>query len=76
MRTKGRVFISHASADKSFVDRLVADLRSNTIPVWYDKFDLKLGDSIPGSINEGISNSKYFAIVLTNEGYSRGGPEM
>jgi hypothetical protein len=61
----GKVFVSHASNDKAFVDRLVADLASREIPVWYDKFDLRVGDSVTGGINEGLSQSKYFVIVLS-----------
>jgi TIR domain len=59
----GKVFVSHSSSDKGFVDRLVADLASREIPVWYDKFDLRVGDSVTGGINEGLSQSKYFLIV-------------
>jgi TIR domain len=61
----GKVFISHASADKPFVDQLVADLAARAIPVWYDKFDLRVGDSVTGGINEGLTASKYFLIVLS-----------
>jgi hypothetical protein len=61
----GKVFVSHASADKTFVDRLVSDLASRSIPVWYDKLDLRIGESVPGAINSGLSDSKYFAIVLS-----------
>jgi len=61
----GKIFISHASNDKTFVDRLVNDLAKHGVDVWYDKFDIQLGDSVPGKINEGIAASKYFAIVLT-----------
>ena len=60
-----KLFISHSSHDKSFVDRLVADLQNNDIPVWYDKLDLRVGDSVTGGINEGLSDSKYFLIVLS-----------
>ncbi|MFH0843718.1 MAG: toll/interleukin-1 receptor domain-containing protein [Bacteroidota bacterium] len=63
---QNNVFISHSSKDKEFVDRLVNDLAKVGVPVWYDKFDIRLGESIPGKINEGISNSKYFLIVLSN----------
>lgn len=61
----GKVFLSHSSKDKAFVDRLVADLAKHSIPVWYDKLDVRLGDSIPGKINKGLAEAKYFAIVLT-----------
>jgi hypothetical protein len=60
-----KVFISHASRDKNFVDRLVSDLAARGVPVWYDKLDVRLGDSIPGKINSGISEAKYFLIVLS-----------
>lgn len=65
MSSLGKIFISHASADKAFVDKLVADLSVKSIPVWYDKLDLRIGDSVPGSINAGLTESKYFAIVLS-----------
>lgn len=63
--SSGKIFISHASKDKDFVDRLVSDLAAHAIPVWYDKLDVRLGDSIPGKINSGISEAKYFLIVLS-----------
>jgi TIR domain len=47
------------------VDRLVSDLVAHGASVWYDKLDLRLGDSIPGKINSGISEAKYFLIVLS-----------
>ena len=65
MTKVGKVFLSHASEDKPFVERLVADLAKHSIPVWYDKFDLNIGESVPGKINAGIADSRYFAIVLS-----------
>jgi hypothetical protein len=65
MQPVGKVFISHTSIDKAFVDRLVADLKMHSIPVWYDKIDLSVGESVPGKINEGIADAKYFVIVLS-----------
>jgi hypothetical protein len=65
MRNIGKVFISHSSADKDFVDRLVTDITKHGIDVWYDKFDIQIGDSIPGKINEGLSESKYFIIIIS-----------
>lgn len=65
MTKVGKVFLSHASKDKQFVDHLASDLEKHSIPVWYDKFDLKIGESVPGKINEGIADAQYFAIVLS-----------
>jgi hypothetical protein len=65
MKNIGKVFISHSSADKIFVDHIVADIIKHGIDVWYDKFEIRIGDSIPGKINEGLSESKYFIIVLS-----------
>lgn len=61
----GKVFISHSSKDKNFVDRFISDLTAHGIPVWYDKLDIKIGDSVPGKINIGLSEAKYFLIVLS-----------
>ena len=65
MQTIGKVFISHSSADKDFVDRLVADLVKRSIPVWYDKMDIAIGDSIPGRVNEGLADCRHFLIVMS-----------
>jgi len=61
----GKVFISRSSQDKDFVERLVEDLATRSIPVWYDKLDLRVGDSVPGSINTGLADAKHFLIVLS-----------
>ncbi len=63
----GKVFISHSSKDGEFVDRLAMDLSARGIPVWYDKLDLQVGDSVPGKINQGLAEAKYFLIVLSPE---------
>ena len=60
-----RVFISHASADKSFVRKLVQDLKNRQLPVWYDEQSLGVGDSIVDRISEGLSDTDYLAIVLS-----------
>ncbi len=65
MNPIGKVFVSHSSVDKPFVDRLVADLAAHSVPVWYDKLDLRIGESIPGAIDAGLADATYFAIVLS-----------
>jgi len=62
-----QVFISHSSKRQNhLLIVIVKDLAKVGIQVWYDKFDINLGDSIPGKINEGLAASKYFFIVLSS----------
>lgn len=59
------VFLSHNSQDRNFVERLASDLRANGVDVWYDKWEIKVGDSIVSKINDAISSRDYLAVVLT-----------
>lgn len=68
-----RVFLSHASADKSFVGRLAVDLRANTVPVWYDQWELKVGDSLQCKIAEGVEGSAWLAVALSQNSDAPGG---
>ncbi|MCR1026427.1 TIR domain-containing protein [Cellulophaga baltica] len=66
------VFISHSSEDKdSFVRPLVIELQQLGIKVWYDEFELKLGDSLRKSIDKGLINSRYGIVVLSKSFFNR-----
>lgn len=70
------VFISHASEDKElFVRPLVKSLVSNGINVWYDEFELKLGDNLRRSIDKGLSKSKFGIVILSHAFYSKNWPQ-
>ena len=60
-----KVFISYSSSDKNFVEKLSKDLNELGIGVWFDKLEIKVGDSIVEKINKGISENDYLAIVLS-----------
>lgn len=62
-----RVFISYNHNDAQFVDQLTHDLINAGAEIWFDKFEIKVGDSIPGKISEGLANSDIFLIVLSNK---------
>lgn len=73
---KWDVFLSHASEDKeSFVLPFVENLSSYGVKVWFDKFSLKVGDSLSRSIDEGLSNSKYGIVVLSKAFFNKGWTE-
>jgi len=66
------VFISHSSADKDdFVRPLATELQNLGIKVWYDEFELKMGDSLRRSIDHGLINSRYGIVVLSSSFFKR-----
>ncbi len=61
------IFISHASEDKgSFVNELSKSLLNKGLSIWYDDFELKIGSKIRESIEDGLSNSIYGVIIISN----------
>jgi hypothetical protein len=70
------VFISHASEDKeSFVHPLAQELTSIGVRVWYDKFTLKLGDSLREKIDYGLRYSRFGVVVLSPYFFSKDWPK-
>ena len=51
------VFISHASEDKDdIVTHLVNALKDEGVDVWYDEFELRIGDDLRQKIDQGLAN--------------------
>ncbi len=70
------VFVSHASEDKEeFVRDFVKCLQENGINVWYDEFTLRVGDSLRRSIDNGLRNSRYGIVVLSEAFFSKEWPQ-
>lgn len=60
------VFISHAWEDKeSFVEEFVEELKKIGLKVWYDKSQMKLGDSMRQRIDDGLKKSRFGIVVLS-----------
>lgn len=59
-------FISHATEDKNFVRPLAKVLKKEGCKVWYDEFEMKLGDSLRQKIDHGLANSRYGIVVISN----------
>lgn len=67
------VFISHASEDKDDIVRPLAEaLREKELIVWYDEFELKIGDSLRRKIDKGLANSKFGIVVLSKSFIGKG----
>ena len=69
-------FICHASEDKKdFVEPLAKALQDAGYKIWYDKFSLKVGDSLRRSIDNGLKNSRHGIVVLSNDFFRKGWPQ-
>lgn len=69
-------FIAHASADKDEVARPLAEaLREMGLSVWYDEFELRIGDNLRRKIDAGIANSKFGIIILSEHFFAGRWPQ-
>jgi diguanylate cyclase (GGDEF)-like protein len=59
------VFVSHAFEDKEFARALAEGLSKKGLRVWFDEFELKIGDSLSDSIDYGLSKSRFGVVVLS-----------
>ena len=67
------VFISHASEDKGDVVRPLAHaLQDGGLSVWYDEFELKIGDSLRRKIDSGLAKSRFGIAVLSRSFFGKG----
>lgn len=70
------LFISHASEDKQAVALPLADtLIRAGLKVWLDRFELKLGDSLRERIDEGLSESAFGVVILSEHFLNKGWPK-
>ena len=70
------LFVCHAFEDKvPFVNGLVDELRSIDLRVWYDDFELTMGDSLLREISRGISRSEFGVVVLSHNFFNKNWPQ-
>ncbi len=59
------VFLSYASEDRVYAAQLAGALQRSRLRVWFDQFEMKLGDSIAKQINQGLAESQYGIILIS-----------
>ena len=70
------VFISHAAEDKDAVVRPLAfSLQQRGLSVWYDEFELRVGDSLRRKIDSGIARSRFGIVVLSHAFFAKSWPQ-
>jgi len=69
-------FISHASEDKEALVRPLAEaLVRRGLKIWYDEFQLKVGDSLRRSIDAGLARSRFGIVVLSPSFFDKNWPQ-
>jgi len=62
-----RVFISHRGLDTALATRLATDLaRKGNYQIWLDVWQIDIGDSIVGRINEGLTGDVAVILCLSS----------
>lgn len=70
------VFISYASEDKLTVARpLAANLVALGLRVWFDEFELHVGDSLRRSIDQGLIQSHFGVVIFSKNFFSKQWPQ-
>jgi RNA-directed DNA polymerase len=70
-------FISHASEDKDEIARPLAKALVNVgLTVWYDEYELSVGDSLRMKIEEGLSKARFGIVVLSKAFFSKRWPQQ
>ena len=70
------VFISHASEDKAEIARPLAEaLTQRGLSVWFDEYELTLGDRLRRKIEEGLRVSRYGVTILSENFFRKKWPQ-
>ena len=62
---KASLFISYSSSDHAFAEKLARAITLRGKDVWFDRWEIKVGDSLLDKIEGGIGTSSYVGVVLS-----------
>jgi TIR domain len=71
------VFISHASEDKVDVARPLVDaLTRERLTVWFDEYELRLGDRLRQRIEDGLKRSRFGVVIMSHSFFAKRWPQL
>ena len=68
-----RAFISYSHSDREFVERLARYLRSLDVEARYDQTLLRPGDNFVERLEQGLDDSDFLIVILSNAGVTSSG---
>ena len=63
------VFLSHSSKDKPVVRAVAERLRNSGLTVWFDEWEIQLGDPIYSKVREGLERSRILILFMSRNGF-------
>lgn len=69
------VFISHAGEDTGVAGPLADELTNRGYKVWYDRYVLRVGDSLRRQIDEGLAKCRYGIVILSHSFFAKPWPQ-
>jgi len=67
------VFLSYNKANVEIARSVGAHLQLAGLDVWFDEWEIKAGDSIPGCLNEGLQGFDVFVVLWSEQASLSGG---
>ena len=64
------VFLSHRKPDAALAKLLAHELEAVGHQVWFDEWEIDIGDSIVERINQGLESSAYLILCYSSSGMS------
>ena len=61
-----KLFLCHASSDKSIVSAFAQEIKLKGIDIWFDSWEIKVGESLIDKIERGIEESNFMIIFLSS----------
>src|SRR5215212_2949961 len=62
-----QLFISHAASDRAWVREFTNALRDRGVGVWYDEFNIAVGDSVVDELERALRESEVVLLPVTRE---------
>ena len=68
---KKKLFVSHASEDKADFARPLADALLRHYEVWFDEYELVVGQSLLQEIRNGLANCDYGVVIISKNFFNK-----
>ncbi|MDN3659177.1 toll/interleukin-1 receptor domain-containing protein [Ferruginibacter paludis] len=61
------LFICHASEDKSVAESIFESLKARGFTIWFDKYEILVGDSIVEKVSNGLASTTELIVLLSTK---------